>query len=144
MFSDSKRKKAEIIEITPEILDERVETIKKPKSPKRTFEQGVRLRLSFLWLAVISYIWLCFNCIEILFRALRCSIFFLFSNRQENQKFFSVLQAALVSLGLVAGCLVAVILPGLGASIVRFFDRFGSRLNRASYGILRMLFARHL
>lgn len=144
MFSDSKRNKAEIIEITPEILDEQVETIKKKKSPKRSFEQEVRLRFSFLWLAVISYIWLCFNVIEILFRAVRCSLFFLFSNRQENQKFFSALQAAFVSLGLIIGCALAVIIPSLGRSLIRFSDRFGSRLNRASYGILRMLFARHL
>jgi hypothetical protein len=144
MFSDSRRNKAEIIEITPEILDEKVETIKKSKSQKRSFEQEVRLRFGFLWLAVVSYIWLSFNLIEILFRAVRCSVFFFFSNKQENQKFFSVFQAALVSIGLVIGCLIAVILPALGRIIIRFFDRYGSRLNRASYGILRMLFARHL
>ncbi len=137
------RNKAEIIEITAEVLDEKVENIRKAKGPKPSLEGQIRQRLSFAWLGVISALWFVFSLIEIFFKALGV-LLGLFVNKQANGKLLRSVRNLVLPIGYVASCAIAVIVPSLGIAVLRKIDKFGMRAGGAAYGIIRLMFVKYL
>ena len=137
------RNKAEIIEITAEVLDEKVENVRKAKGPKPSLEGQIRLRLSFVWLGLISLLWFAFSLIEIFFKAVG-ALLGLFVNKQANSKFLKAIRNLVLPIGYAASCAIAVLVPSLGISLLRKIDKFGMRTGSAAYGIIRLMFAKHL
>lgn len=142
MDKKSAQKKAEIIEITPEILEEEVESIKKKKAP-RSLETELMGRLSFAWLSCVTGMWMAFSLIELGWR-LANVVFGLFKQPDSNKRFIHSLKALRLPFGLCTGSLLGVLWPDLGAKIARRIDKGAASFKSPAYIIIRMMFAKYL
>lgn len=134
------RNKAEIIEITPEVLEEKVESIKK-KRPQRTLEGELMGRLSFAWLTCVTAMWSAFCLIELAWRFANV-VFGLLKNSDSNKRFMCSLRALRLPFGMLLSSLCGVLWPDLGAKIVRRVDAKAEK--SPAYLIVRMMFAKYL
>ena len=142
MDKKSAQKKAEIIEITPEILEEKVESIKKKRAP-RSLETELMGRLSFAWLSCVTGMWCAFSLIELGWR-LANVVFGLFKHPDSNKRFLSSFKALRLPIGLCLSSLLGVLWPDLGAKMVRRIDASAAPLKSPAYLIIRMMFAKYL
>jgi len=140
MDRKSGHKKAEIIEITPEVLEEEVESIKK-RRPQRTLESELMGRLPFGGLSCVTAMWSAFCLIELGWR-LANVVFGLFKNGDSNKRFLSSLRALRLPFGMLLSSLCGVFWPNLGAKLAKKVDAKAPKT--PSYLIIRMMFAKYL
>lgn len=140
MDKKSGQRKAEIIEIKPEVLEEEVESIKK-RRPQRTLEGELMGRLSFAWLSCVTAMWSAFSLIELGWRFANV-LFGLLKNSDSNKRFIASLKALRLPFGLLASSLCGVLWPDLGAKFAKKVDAKAPK--SPTYLIVRMMFAKYL
>lgn len=140
MDRKSGQKKAEIIEITPEVLEEEVESIKK-RRPQRTLEGELMGRLSFAWLSCVTAMWSAFSLIELGWRFANV-LFGLFKNSDSNRRFTASLKAMRLPFGMLFSSLCGILWPDFGARLVKKVDAKAPKT--PSYLIVRMMFAKYI
>lgn len=136
------KKKIKEIEVSPEVLEEKIE---KKKASRSAFNQAAikgNSHLLFFWLSILMFIWFAFSILEIGIRLIIATIQ-LFKDPQKNKHLINTIKAIVLPIGYIFGCLVGIFSPNKAIHFLQKVDQLCPEEPPPVFIIIQALFRRY-